>query len=212
MVCCAPWLGFWQIRGKRRKSEFFSLLLVLQPSLRAGEHFTVVLGHARSPYALATLTPECIARLLLCHLVPGTVSCICLSKLPWLRSHVGIGQHSLVPSTFTGTGESQWTELAHKHSHVYNHRDSYSPRTHATSLFVFCRFCFCTTSRWADINSLLNNKYTHRLSPWHFSLCPSRQPLSSTHGIRPLLLHQFVSSQFTHLSSKNTKHLLILTF
>lgn len=51
---------------------FFSLLLVLQPGLR--EDFTAVLGYSRSTYASATLTPECIIHLLLCHLVSVAVS------------------------------------------------------------------------------------------------------------------------------------------
>lgn len=185
MVCCALWLGFWQIRGKRRKSEFFSLLLVLQPGLRAREDFTAVPGHARSPYAPAALTPECIIHPLLCHLVSVAVSFAWASLTQVSRCHRP-AFISLLHVNRYGRIPSEWK--SHTSIHACMITGTRTTHAHMQPLSLsFADFVFVQRADGPP-STLLNNKYTHCLSPWHFSLCPPRHPLSSTRRVRPLLL------------------------
>lgn len=141
-----------------------------------------------------------------CHRFPVTV-CVCCYELLWPRPCICISQHSSVSCVLAGTGDFPrvWT---HRLKHKY-HRDTCKPTcNHAPSFFVFvlplADFVF-VHSRWADINSLLDNKPTHCLSLRHLFLCSSQYPLYSLplfRNVIPLVLEKFVSFHFSDLSSK----------
>lgn len=162
---------------------FLSLLLVLQPGLRAGEAslwFGAALG-ALALYTSATSDPLSIIYLPVsqCQRIYVCVCAgVCLSALElpcWLRSalfsRLHVSRYRKFPQ---GVGTQAHTYArAHTNTHAQSQGHTHAltrvhcPLALALVLSVFGRpladFVFAD-NRWAAIDSLLSNKYTLRLS------------------------------------------------
>lgn len=130
----------------------------------------------------------------------GVNVCLSLSD-PGLT--LSISQRSSVSSMLTGTGESSANEKPHTSIHTYmiaGTRATYARRQPLS--LSFCRFCFCSTSRWAAINSPKQQVHSVSLTLIFLSLSTSASFIFSPQR-EASPAERICHSRFSHLSKQN---------